>query len=462
MESMTALETALAAWLAFLAELGVDLNPYLLPPATDAQIVTVEQEIGYRLPEDLRELYQIANGQMDQFDKEIGPTGCESGAPRWAPLFGNYEFLPLQQAVEMWRIQNDIYDDPMFKEEDFSWEVRNGDPVDSKGWSRTWFVFAGSQSNHYSVDTRPPPAGTPGQVVVHGSDESRLQVVATSVTELMQQAARELDPFDEPRYHRSGSDNDCPETMYFDMDWRNEYQSMQEIQAEQEAYERSHQDWLDRHPLFVQWQQKQLDLRQRRSKEFTDWLRARGFNDEQSGQIVSASAGDSMGMMGGMMGGALAAGTSVVVMPEEVLAELQSGEAEEQDNLYLMQTVAMGFVTGEADESPATIIRRNEIRYLYTILMMNLNSLPDMQEYPAVPVDEQIRMISQFHLEKQMISQTLYNGISELLVELQSLPLDDIGYIGMKGGSITAAEPIVEVCFDEACREISLLPYLSQ
>lgn len=458
METTTALETALAAWLAFLAQLGIDMSPYLLPPATETQIVAVEQEIGYRLPEDLRELYQIANGQADQSDMQFQQTETKSDSLPWAPLFGNYEFLSLEQAVELWRVQNEIYSDPMFKEDDFSWEVRSDDPVDKQGWNRFWFVFAGRHSNHYSVDTQPPQAGTSGQVVVHGSDEWELQVVASSVTELMQQAARLLDPLDTPRYHFSRLDDETLETLYFDMDWRKHFQSKQEIQEEHEAYERTQQDWLDRHPLFVQWQQEQLDLRQLRMEEFGAWLHARSYNNEQSEEIVNASTGDFMGMMGG----AMAVGTTVVLMPQGVLDELQSGEAEEQDNLYMMQTVAMGLVTGSADESPAAIARRSEVRYLYTAVMMLFNSSPMMQQHASVPAEEQVRLISQFHREKQMIPQPLYNGISELIDELQSIPNGDSLYIGMNDDAMTGAEPIVEICFSENCQKISLLPYLSQ
>ena len=53
---MTPLEYALVAWVTFNAELGVDMEATFLPPATEAEIVAVELEIGYRLPEDLREL----------------------------------------------------------------------------------------------------------------------------------------------------------------------------------------------------------------------------------------------------------------------------------------------------------------------------------------------------------------------------------------------------------------------
>ncbi len=453
MESTTTLEAALAAWLAFMAELDVDMARFLLPPATETQIAAVEQEIGYRLPTDLRELYLFANGQAGRPDAAAALT-TQSKETRWAPLFGNYEFLPIEQALEMWRVQKEIYSDPMFSEEDFSWSVRSGDPVDPKGWNRYWFVFAGREVNHYLVDTRPPAAGTPGQVVVHGADEWELQVLASSVTELMQQAAQRLDPQDATRYFYSDT-GEFPQTVYFDMDWQKHIPTEQELHEEQAALEREHQDWLDRHPTFVQWQQEQLDLRQRRQDQFADWLGARGYSKAQSDEIVRISTGEFMGLMGG----AFATGTQVVAMPEHVLKELESGEPEEQDKLYLLQTAALGLATGTVDESPATILRRREISYLYTDVMILYEEMAPQQR--LVPAKEQLRLISQFHLEQEMISQTLYNGLDELLQELQSKVLDEPQYIGLNHDAMVSAEPIVEICESERCHKISLQPYLS-
>ena len=66
---MSQLEIALAAWIAFHAELGVDIEKTLLPPADESEIQEVENRIGFKLPDDLRELYLIANGQLNPYDE---------------------------------------------------------------------------------------------------------------------------------------------------------------------------------------------------------------------------------------------------------------------------------------------------------------------------------------------------------------------------------------------------------
>jgi len=185
---MTPLETALAAWIAFHTELGVDMNTYLLPPATEAEIVAVEEQIGYRLPEDLRELYKIANGQWSLFDDDEALSNVSSDQ-RWAPMFGYYEFLPLHKALREYEIYLDIYTsdkefntkyyqaNPDETYEPVKWEVRKGDLVDELGWNPSWFTFAGANANYYSVDMAPPHGVAPGQVVLHGAELKALTLL---------------------------------------------------------------------------------------------------------------------------------------------------------------------------------------------------------------------------------------------------------------------------------------------
>ena len=62
---MTTFEAALAAWIAFHSELGVNIEATFMPPATEGELVAAERAIGFSLPDDLRSLYKVANGQYD-------------------------------------------------------------------------------------------------------------------------------------------------------------------------------------------------------------------------------------------------------------------------------------------------------------------------------------------------------------------------------------------------------------
>ena len=217
---MTALETALAAWLAFHAALGVELEAELNPGAAEADIERVEAAIGARLPDDLRTLYRIADGQADPW------ADGATGEGRWAAMFGRERFLPLDEALAEWRFWHDGIWLPEQEHGGFpaDHDVREGDPVDPVYWKPGWFTFAGSDGgNGYAVDLDPPRGGTYGQVVLVGSDEWERRVVASSVTELMADAARLLDPDEPHRFEReeAGAYGEGSRPLVsFDMDWR--------------------------------------------------------------------------------------------------------------------------------------------------------------------------------------------------------------------------------------------------
>ena len=216
---MTPLETALASWLAFHAGLGVDLESELNPGADDAALDRVEAAIGRELPEDLRALYRVADGQADPWAE-----GARGGEARWAAMFGRERFLSLDEALAEWRFWHDEIWLPEQAHGGFSTDqdVREGDPVDPVYWKPGWFTFAGSDGgNGYAVDLDPPRGGTYGQVVVVGSDEWERRVVASSVTELLARASIRLDPADPHRFVREDGhgEGDRP-TLSFDMDWR--------------------------------------------------------------------------------------------------------------------------------------------------------------------------------------------------------------------------------------------------
>jgi len=280
---MTPLETVLSAWIAFHAELGVDIEAFLLPPATEAQIVEVEEKIGYRLPEDLRELYKIANGQWNMFDDNSDLIDVDNNQ-RWAPLFGNYDFMPLEKALR----QYEFYLDSYTSEKDFNakyykanpdktyeptvWEVRIGDAVDEAGWNPNWFTFAGSDANSLSVDMAPPRGGSPGQVVLHGADEWVLQVAGHSVTDLMKQAITHITVVDEHRYQYSEKHDRYMASVYFNMDWRAELYIPQEPSDKVTAPPA----WMDEHEQVQERRREQLDV----------WLQDRGMADDDRKSLI--------------------------------------------------------------------------------------------------------------------------------------------------------------------------------
>jgi len=181
-------QDAFDAWLAALAALGFQAPAHLNPPASQAQIGKFEASVGFALPEDLRALYRIGNGQVD-------PWGIKDAAPgtKVAPLFGSYIFLSLDQAQGEYECWQDIRDEAG---EDFADDyndtvLRPGDPpVYAEYWRPGWVPFSTDGSgNHYAVDLSPPPGGTVGQVIVFGADESIRKVLAPDLATFLSDAA---------------------------------------------------------------------------------------------------------------------------------------------------------------------------------------------------------------------------------------------------------------------------------
>ena len=218
---MDALSSALAAWIAFHASLGVDLDALLLPGAAEVEIVAVEDAIGHRLPDDLRALYGRANGQLDPW---ASPPPDPSGGDgeRVASMFGHFRFLPLDEALAAYRDQVAMHGDHPPDADFEPWSYRPEDPIDPVDWQPTWFTFAAAGAgNGYAVDLAPPRGGTVGQIVQVGPDFERV-LIAESLTALLDGAARGLDPEQPGRFefHDGERDGSYPPSVEFDMNWR--------------------------------------------------------------------------------------------------------------------------------------------------------------------------------------------------------------------------------------------------
>lgn len=180
------------AWLAFLAGLGFRADAFLNPPATPEAIADAESRIGFALPEDLRDLYLIADGQKDSFEiRDPSPGRLVM------PLFGGYDFVPLDRALREYRTWMEVYEEGggAAAGPDSLVTVREGDPVHPDYWRPGWFPFAvDGGGNAYAVDLSPPPGGRYGQIILIGPDEDERRVLAPSLSELLAEAATLRDP----------------------------------------------------------------------------------------------------------------------------------------------------------------------------------------------------------------------------------------------------------------------------
>ncbi|MEV6878067.1 SMI1/KNR4 family protein [Amycolatopsis sp. NPDC051128] len=163
---------------------------------TEADLAAAETRIGVRLPEDLRALYRVADGD-----------------PRESGLLGPYSHDPLDRLVETY-----LGGEPG----SYGWEDEPDDdgvvfetapPGRVKRLSRNdwWVTFGGDRAmNYLAVDLDPAERGRSGQVVEYGRDiYGPLRYVSASITDMLTEVVEALRA---GRYEDPGDRYLSPET----------------------------------------------------------------------------------------------------------------------------------------------------------------------------------------------------------------------------------------------------------
>lgn len=147
-----------------LPELAESLNPH----ATEEELRQTEEELGFALPLELRELYLIHNGEKDE------GTGLFFGLP----------FLSLEGMLSEWRVWAEL-------EEEYALE--GGHHSVPAGWikeryiNRYWLPISKDWGgNNIGIDLDPDENGIRGQVINFGRDEEVKYVIARQTAHFLQ------------------------------------------------------------------------------------------------------------------------------------------------------------------------------------------------------------------------------------------------------------------------------------
>lgn len=140
-------------------ELGDTLNYGILPQ----DLVNLEMQFGFSLPQAVRESYLAVNGQEAE-----SSAGCSEG------LFYGLTLLPLEEVLDEWRFWREVDDDPNTGAHAKLREVMKSVP---EGWvrkeysQRGWIpLITDKAGNYVGVDINPGEGGFVGQVIVFGRD----------------------------------------------------------------------------------------------------------------------------------------------------------------------------------------------------------------------------------------------------------------------------------------------------
>ncbi|MGR6342607.1 SMI1/KNR4 family protein [Priestia megaterium] len=134
--------------------------------ATESQIAEVEQKMGLKFPQNLRELLMIHNGQQDEYVAAID----------------NYLLLPLDEIVYTWQTLKELLDGGEF--EDFE-EVEPVGPVKKEfWWNPRWIPIAtNGGGDDICIDLDPAEGGKIGQIITFWHDWEQREVISNSLEE---------------------------------------------------------------------------------------------------------------------------------------------------------------------------------------------------------------------------------------------------------------------------------------
>ena len=148
----------------------------LQPGASEAQIDELEAALSVQLPEDVKALYRLCNGQAS-FDYGL--------------INGN-EFLSLERIQDEWRIWKGLLDTG-----ELSYEPDRG-RVDAQirkvWWHPQWLPLTyNGAGDHDCLDLAPSEEGTRGQIITMWHDDDERKVIAPSLLAWFQDYAERLE-----------------------------------------------------------------------------------------------------------------------------------------------------------------------------------------------------------------------------------------------------------------------------
>jgi internalin A len=143
------------------------LEASLQGPASEAEIARVESMLGIQLPQELRELYLLHNGE-----DRMGPG-----------LFFGLRFLSLEELAAEWQVWADLEEE--YGEEDNHYSVPLG-WIKERYINRGWLpISEDGGGNHLGIDMAPAEQGIAGQVINFGRDEETKYVIAHQLSDML-------------------------------------------------------------------------------------------------------------------------------------------------------------------------------------------------------------------------------------------------------------------------------------
>lgn len=153
-------------------------EPLLNTGATDAEFAQLAQLVGVDLPEEVKAIYRVYNGQIYE-------------APY---LFDGEEWLSLERMAEEWAVWKGLLDDGEFADDDGAFDSDAEAGIKPLWWSPLWLpITYDGAGNHLCLDLNPTAAGTYGQVIRMWHDDGERSLEAKSFVAWVAQYVQALE-----------------------------------------------------------------------------------------------------------------------------------------------------------------------------------------------------------------------------------------------------------------------------
>lgn len=150
----------------------------LQPGASEAQLCELEEALHVELPDDVKALYRLCNGQSS-FD-----YGLINGS----------EFLSLERIKEEWTVWKSLLDTNELIADDDIQSERIDAGIRKVWWHPKWIPLTyNGGGDHDCLDLAPIDEGVRGQIITMWHDDDERKVLSHSIKEWLQQYAEQLE-----------------------------------------------------------------------------------------------------------------------------------------------------------------------------------------------------------------------------------------------------------------------------
>lgn len=150
----------------------------LQPGASEAQISELESSLSIVLPDDVKALYLLCNGQSSY---------------GYGVIDGN-EFLSLERIKDEWSVWKELLDAGEFAEHDNTESNRIDPEIRNTWWSSKWIPLTyNGGGDHDCLDLDPTEEGAIGQIITMWHDDDERKVTASGIRAWLQRYAEQLE-----------------------------------------------------------------------------------------------------------------------------------------------------------------------------------------------------------------------------------------------------------------------------